>query len=68
VDKSAVQIVESLTANPWISDGDPLIPLDICKWCRHTYSIDESKAHYKRCEWVEAREWLAQYEDQTDGG
>jgi len=53
-----LDLLESLISDPWISDGHEEMPVEICKFCRHDYSIASSKAHYRDCEWVKAKEWL----------
>ena len=56
--------VKALVENgPWVTDGDPRDYVEMCSYCRHYYTIDENKAHYKNCEWAAARAWLTEAEE-----
>ena len=64
---NALGHLRSLVVNgPWISDGDPQMPVDICSYCRHDYSLAPDKAHFKGCEWLAAKKWLDKLEPQPN--
>ena len=55
-----------VVGGPWVSDNDPRMPVDVCSYCRHDYSLAADKAHFKGCEWLAAKKWLDELEPQPN--